>query len=393
MDNADDSLGWLLAPVTTHEFVSEYLEKQALLVQRLSPRYYESLLTLEDFDEELSSPGLTGVRVVHDGRDVYLSSGSEAGRVPTLEDAYAHYRKGATISLTHIHRRRTALDVLCRRLADTFSTNVQINAYLTPPNSRGLGKHFDTHDVLVLQIAGSKKWRLGSHALRFPLRHQAYGGEAASRVDLDQELELHQGDLLYVPRGVVHQVESIDTTSLHLTVGLLPVTYADLILADIETMLEGEAEFRAALPFGFARTGSARAEAEQKLESLLRKISEGLDPSSLVDNAVDILSHARPPDLAGHLLDLEASRTIESHIPVARRPSLRWEKCHVEPGSVQLVFHGKVVTLPDRLTQAVEFMENRERFSARELPGRLDEQAKLTLVKRLLQEGFLTLAH
>ena len=34
---------------------------------------------------------------------------------------------------------------------------LQVNAYLTPPDSRGFNKHFDTHDVFVLQILGSDR--------------------------------------------------------------------------------------------------------------------------------------------------------------------------------------------------------------------------------------------
>jgi ribosomal protein L16 Arg81 hydroxylase len=32
----------------------------------------------------------------------------------------------------------------------------QTNIYLSPPNAQGFGTHFDSHDVFVLQVAGSK---------------------------------------------------------------------------------------------------------------------------------------------------------------------------------------------------------------------------------------------
>jgi hypothetical protein len=49
---------------------------------------------------------------------------------------------------------------------------VQVNAYLTPPASRGLGVHHDTHDVFVLQVHGRKLWQVWDAAVPFPLGHQ-----------------------------------------------------------------------------------------------------------------------------------------------------------------------------------------------------------------------------
>ena len=35
---------------------------------------------------------------------------------------------------------------------------MQINAYITPPENQGFAAHYDTHDVFVLQVSGSKRW-------------------------------------------------------------------------------------------------------------------------------------------------------------------------------------------------------------------------------------------
>lgn len=321
MEREEVSLEWLLEPVTVADFVTEYFEQRLLRLQRCAPTYYEQLLTFADFDQLLSAAGaMDGVRVVHEGRETYLARVSTPRPALDLEEVYAQYRRGATISLTHIQRRWSALNLLCQRLAEGFSANIQVNAYLTPPHSQGLGKHFDTHDVFVLQIYGSKKWRVGSRAVRFPLAHQVYDKERAAATDFDHEFELTAGDLLYVPRGAVHQAESIDTTSLHLTVGILPLVYSDVILADIEAILENRTEFHAALPFGFAREAGARAAGEQQVKFLLDELLGRLSPVRMVENAVDIVLSDCPPDLTGHLLDLEAAPSITKTTRVMRRP-------------------------------------------------------------------------
>ena len=47
-----------------------------------------------------------------------------------------------------------------------------LNVYLTPPSSQGFTAHYDAHDVFILQIAGSKHWRLYDAPLRLPMESQ-----------------------------------------------------------------------------------------------------------------------------------------------------------------------------------------------------------------------------
>ncbi|CAJ1447340.1 unnamed protein product, partial [Effrenium voratum] len=77
-----------------------------------------------------------------------------------------------------------------------------INAYLTPPGAIGKPPHVDDHDVLVLQLSGSKRWTLED-------------GKAA-------QVTLQTGDVLYLPQGLPHHAAAQEDPlpSLHLAVGL-----------------------------------------------------------------------------------------------------------------------------------------------------------------------------
>ena len=59
-----------------------------------------------------------------------------------------------------VHRFVPAIAKLKSALEQMFSFPININMYLTPGTGKALGKHYDTHDVIVLQIAGKKKWKL-----------------------------------------------------------------------------------------------------------------------------------------------------------------------------------------------------------------------------------------
>ena len=65
---------------------------------------------------------------------------------------------GATLVLQALHRTWPPLIRFGTELAAELGHPVQINAYITPPENQGFAAHYDTHDVFVLQVAGSKRW-------------------------------------------------------------------------------------------------------------------------------------------------------------------------------------------------------------------------------------------
>ncbi len=69
---------------------------------------------------------------------------------------------GATLVLQALHRTWPPLIRFGSDLAAELGHPVQINAYITPPENQGFAAHYDTHDVFVLQVAGSKRWTIHS---------------------------------------------------------------------------------------------------------------------------------------------------------------------------------------------------------------------------------------
>ena len=44
-----------------------------------------------------------------------------------------------------------------------FLHPVQCNIYLTPPGAQDFPLHYDTHNILILQVQGEKLWRYWQH--------------------------------------------------------------------------------------------------------------------------------------------------------------------------------------------------------------------------------------
>ncbi|MFI7419797.1 cupin domain-containing protein [Nonomuraea sp. NPDC049684] len=352
---------WLLGPVSREEFLRDHQGRRHLLLRRRSPGHYRELFSLARFDELLSGSGLHAgaVRVVRDGH----AGGGAAG----LEDLYARYRDGSTLIMPAVHERWPPLRRLCRRLAGEFSAECRVNAYLTPPRARGFGVHRDSHDVFVLQVSGAKRWRIHD--------------------DAPHEFDLCEGDLLYLPRGLPHEAASAQAASLHLSIGVHPLTWADVLLAGCEAAVSADPAFQEPLPVGFARTSGGRAAARERAGELAARLAAALTPDRLADDAVDMALLAEGDRLDGHLLDLAGLAQLDAGTAVRRRPGLRWESRR-DAGTLVLAFHGKRLSLPARHEAAVLRMADGEPFTAAGLPG----TDGLALVRRLVQEGFLTLA-
>ena len=165
-------------PIGADEFFDRYWEQQPLVVPRGEERRFDDLLSTADVERLVCSGGLRfpAFRLVRSGAQIPLSD--YASDLPWRPSAFAGtadadrvaaaFENGATIVLQALHHTWPPLASFCRSLEAELGHPVQANAYFTPPRAQGLAPHFDTHHVLVLQIAGTKQWRIYDAPLRLP---------------------------------------------------------------------------------------------------------------------------------------------------------------------------------------------------------------------------------
>ncbi|CAK4084261.1 unnamed protein product [Aphanomyces euteiches] len=188
------------------------------------------------------------------------------------------------------------------------------SAYLTPPKSQALAPHHDDVDVFILQTEGSKHWKLYA-----PLTELA--GEHSN--DLEQsaigepifEVTLEEGDMLYFPRGVIHQACTSDSFSTHVTISIYHHnSWANFMEVALPRVLrrafEKDVAFRKGLPPNwlgfmgtqFASNGSSTARATDFTKNfrhlattMLEHINEKDLHVAADDAAVDFIQHRLPP--------------------------------------------------------------------------------------------------
>ena len=171
------SFAWLIDPLLPAAFEADYYEQRHVHIRREPSPYYDELLSAGRPRRGAGRP--RGQPPGHQAgrrrwrRDARASTRTDAGRIQPLEVA-RHFDAGATIIFNQLHKRVPALARLCAALGRQFSSRVQTNVYLTPPEAQGFAPHWDTHDVFVLQVSGAKRWTIYDTKVSLPLRGQRF---------------------------------------------------------------------------------------------------------------------------------------------------------------------------------------------------------------------------
>jgi hypothetical protein len=315
-------------------------------------------------------------------------SGSSAIDVPQL---YRLHAQGATIVLNRLHAIHPPLAELCAKLEEELSAACQTNVYLSPPRAQGFKAHFDTHDVFVLQLHGSKRWRLYGSPVDLPLPGQA---EDVAPEELGQpveEIELKTGDTLYVPRGVVHDAVSLDRASMHATLGVLSYTWADVLLESLAAVILRDAAFRRSLPRGFASEQAFDgASLHVPFRDLIGRFSATADVDSVVDLLRDELVDNRRPFLRGQMFQPALADTLGMDSVLVRRRHLAY-RIRADEAAIHVRCLGKQISLPLAAADAVRYMLDTPQFTVRQVPFTGTEGDRLVLARRLVKEGVLTI--
>lgn len=162
---------------------------------------------------------------------VFTSRQSRRGTVlrdldPTV--LMARLREGATLIVDAVNELSPPLRTLCEGLAREFSASCQANLYACWGVSQGFDVHWDDHDVFIVQIEGSKSWRLYGSTLAAPTRRGPEQTQQRPEEPLESRV-LRPGDVLYLPRGYWHAAVGCGEPSLHITIGLTRKTGGDFL--------------------------------------------------------------------------------------------------------------------------------------------------------------------
>ncbi|WP_019063020.1 cupin domain-containing protein [Streptomyces prunicolor] len=142
--------------------------------------------------------------------------------------------EGASLVIDAVDELHPPVGRAAMELEQWLRTGVQTNLYASWTAREGFGVHWDDHDVVVIQVDGSKRWKIYGPTRTAPMYKDTEEPEPPPEKPLT-EVVMRPGDLLYLPRGWWHSVAASEGEhSLHLTFGIQTTTGAQLLswLAD-----------------------------------------------------------------------------------------------------------------------------------------------------------------
>jgi lysine-specific demethylase/histidyl-hydroxylase NO66 len=330
----EDALAWLLWPMKPQTFFEEYWEKKPLHLRRGKPGYYKGIFSKADIDRQLKGDSvfpygqrLNLVRFDPSTRKKIDLNGPK-GTNARPSDVETAWRNGASMQVMHPQHWHEPCWRLVGALERGFGALFGSNAYLTPPGCQGLAPHYDDVEVFMLQMEGSKSWRLHAPPTgeEYPLpRDYSRDFEPAELDNLLLDCILEAGDLLYLPRGTVHHGVTPEgpAFSHHLTVSTYQrIAWCNIIERAMSAALERASveskEFREGVPVGFlnfmgswhenaasdgaasvsttATVGQRRAAFKRRFRNLCGRLQEYVDVDEICDElGVDFMSQRLPP--------------------------------------------------------------------------------------------------
>ncbi len=336
----------------------------------------EAQSTLEQFLAPLSLDELLDAILAHRSRR-FAGNAATHRRIPRapLLGAFPELRPLAP-----------QLDRLARALEIVLHGPVTTSAFWSRGGMRA-PVHYDDHDLLVVQLRGSKRWYVSTKPSELNNTWKSIPA-AAPDLGLHETFDMHPGDLVYLSRGTLHSFDS-DSGSLHVSIGFTPLTVREALVAALDHFSDLDREWRTTIG--------------ERLALQLR--GPGLERlvSPVMEAAAKLLTACRAPGFIESALQWRSGRAIAALAPLRaprEMPALSLDTellqnemafCHLtaSPQLIDVSYPGGHLYIHRGAQPAVEFMVNAGRFRIREIPGEIGNDVRLSLAARFVEVGFL----
>jgi hypothetical protein len=297
------------------------------------------------------------------------------------------FADGYTVVLDDVEQYVRSVGLLAHAIEAELHFATKVNAYITPSESQGFVAHYDGHDVLILQIQGSKIWHLydgadvAPHELRYEEKWVAVEGLSSPTTDV----RLVVGDVLYVPRGKVHAAQATSEPSVHLTVGIHAPTALTLAVAALNALSFSDDRLNARLPPRHLDNADAWA----TLGDLLRDAAKTVEDPRAVEGGLDVLAdilvrrgQCPPVGHVSHAIAIDEHTVVRKYQPLYSRVTATDE-------AAKLHYAQLSVTAAHDHRAAMEFVSaSTKPFRVGDLPG-LRTAQQTELARTLILGGFL----
>lgn len=373
----------VIAPLTPDQFLSDYWSKSFLVAKGTAGRF-SGLLGWDELNAILEQHRLypPRFRLTLEGRnvDTFRYTTPSADGTPRLNSGKlaACLAAGATLVLDCVEELAPMVGQLASSFRNALHADTHVNLYAGWHSNRGLDLHFDTQQIMVLQVAGRKRWQVYRPTRLNPLPDDEVT-PLKPTVPPVWEGMLEDGDMLYIPRGWWHVAFPVGEPSLHLTFATEPPLGTHLL-----AWLVGKLRLHDVVRADVPRLNDAKGQMEY-LNALRPLLSEAITTDTIAEfrheweGVLQPVSHINLPNMpyiqAEALGDAHRIRLAAAHHLHLTRDGANWEfKAHGMLWSGIFPF----------LVPALEMLNDTEALGFGELCASLDGDPAKASLRQLL---------
>jgi hypothetical protein len=371
----------ILQPVGLKAFIDEHWAKRALYVPGDPAKFRALRFDREELRRLWSgSPPPELIKAHHVDAD--HASGEVLIEPDQVEPMF---RAGMTICLVHLDDLHPEL-ARCAgavKLALNYPDRVAVSAYYSPDGS-GVGVHFDSHSIFILQIEGEKRWRYSATpVVPFPPRNLPFDDRASfsaenpwARFTMPDEASLEEqvlrpGDVLYMPPGTCHRTYA-KGYSLSLSVVCWRTNFLDLLWQYLVPALRPHAAWRQPVPVfterpvrGIPFPAATETFIAARLAEL-RQLVNGWTPATFASTFFSSVSEfSQPPEAGETPAAVRRADSFEVPHAITCVPA----PAESGTGTFHLFAGNRRLSLPLTALPFIERLAGRRRFTAREALG------------------------
>lgn len=387
------TLAGLLAPHSLQHFLDHHWEQRPLHVRGRPDDARASMITLDAVDAMLTARASRhpDVSLVNARDPVEAGDYSDDDGLIDPVRVAKLFAAGATIIVNNLDQLAPPVRATLARLEAELGIHAQANLYLTPGGAQGFAPHFDSHDVLLVQCVGQKQWRLYDSPRGLPMRGERFDPAATKPGERSTELLLRTGDVLYIPRGLMHDAVAVDDgPSMHVTLGLHAFRWSEVLLEALAGQALLDPELRAGLPLGALRRDASESELREAMRRRFDRVLDAVRWDDVRERLHAQFDREHKEHLPGLVTGAIAPLTADTAFE--RRPGARVTVVEEDAAAV-LTVNGRSTRWPAAVAPLLASTLKREgAFRMADLGDELDDKGKVTLLRRLILEGAVAIA-
>lgn len=297
----------LLGKISPQKFMKIYWHKKPLMVRGAIPAFalaqqlntpLESPISAQELFE-IAKADVTESRLIRSNPWSFTTGPFKKKMLPSLDSP------NWTLLLQGMEARHlAAANILSwfRFIPDARLDDLMIS--IAGPGG-GVGPHFDSYDVFLIQMSGRRRWRISKQ------RDLSLNPDLPLKIlqhfKPEQEWDLNPGDMLYLPPHIAHDGIALDSGCQTWSVGFRSPSYKELLQEGLWRLAES-LEDLPELSHHFADPSQrATHAAEQLPDELIKQVQQKLEGLKL-DKVETFL-----PGIAAYLSEPKAQAIFNSH--------------------------------------------------------------------------------